>query len=371
MTAADEQDPVVPATAAARSDLQAAERPGLPGMPDWTHPAMFYLSLVFLFLVSALLVFWIYFPIVSEQEIELMELATETRNVQELQRFELSDEELRLEGIAYQWGVACATLIVLIWPVFIIERLIDRVCRLQNGLKPNPLWWMICFIPPLRLCSRRLTQSGDATEIWFPRAGWKVVSRHLQRELERAFSVPMICIALLILPVLGIQLYFASAKHNIVDFPVLRFLLNFGTGLIWFAFTTEFIVMVSVAEKKFAYCKKHWLDLIIILLPLVSFLRTISFVRATKLAKLGKLQQLSRLVRVYRLRGVSMRALRALLVLEVIHRLLRTKPEKRIRKLEEQYLEKQRELEFLQEEIDRIKAIAAAKAGDKMDSLES
>ena len=50
-----------------------------------------------------------------------------------------------------------------------------------------------------------------------------------------------------------------------------------------------------------------------------------------------------------------MRAFRALLVLEVIHRLLRTKPAKRIGKLEEQYLEKQRELALLRHEIDELR----------------
>ncbi len=330
-------------------------------LAEWTYPVMFYLSVAFLAVLSALLVLWIYVPItVNADELP----GTDTEKAAAIAAV-LTEEELLLEAAAYRWGVLCAAILGIMWPVFVAERLFDRLLRLKLGLDPSRLWWVSCIAPPLRLCAHRRTFASDEGEqIWFPRAGWKTVDRKLQRELEKAFSLPMIFIALLILPVLGIQLYFASAKHNIIDFPVLRFLLNFGTGLIWFAFTIEFIVMVSVAEKKLAYCKKHWLDLIIILLPLISFLRTFSLLRATRLAKLGKLQQLSRLVRVYRLRGVAMRALRALMLLEVLHRLFRTKPEKRIRRLEEQYLEKQRELEFLAEEIERLKQIAASQEQD-------
>jgi hypothetical protein len=33
--------------------------------------------------------------------------------------------------------------------------------------------------------------------------------------------------------------------------------------------------MISVAPRRLEYCKKHWLDLAIILLPLISFLRSL------------------------------------------------------------------------------------------------
>jgi voltage-gated potassium channel len=213
----------------------------------------------------------------------------------------------------------------------------------------HPNWWLFCIAPPARLCARH---RRNKQLIWFPRWGWQIVDRALQRRLERAFSVPMICIALLILPVLGLQAYYSE---RIVAYPVLNAFLHFGTGLIWFAFAVEFIVMVSVAERRLDYCRKHWLDLIIILLPLVSFLRTLSFARASRLIKLGKLQQVTRLVRVYRVRGVAMRGFRALLLLEIVHRLLRTDPKKRIKKLEEKYNEKLHELEILRHDIEQLR----------------
>jgi voltage-gated potassium channel len=362
-------------TAPERASMRADE------IAEVTHPIMFYASVVFLGLLSILLVLWIYVPVVIEpSELppataiggEIVDgAAIDGENATGEEVIDLSliltPEEIELEERAYRWGLVCLSLMLVMWPGFIVERFLDRFLRLRDGSRPSRLWWVSCVAPPLRLCARRAIASSDGVddaggEIWFPRAGWLQVDRRLQRNLEKAFSLPMIFIALLILPVLGVQLYFASAKHNIIDYPTIRFLLNFGTGLIWFAFTIEFIVMVSVADKKFAYCKKHWLDLVIILLPLVSFLRSFSLLRATRLAKLGKLQQLSRLVRVYRLRGVAMRALRALMLLEVLHRLLKTKPEKRIAKLQEQYQEKQRELEHLAEEIQRLEALAASQA---------
>lgn len=357
---------MTPNHSASTNDLQ--EHDDASQLAEWTYPVMFYMSVAFLAILSTLLVLWIYVPITVDAD-EAAQAAGEVAiDVSEI----LTEDELLLEAAAYGWGVVCASILSLMWPVFIAERLFDRLLRLKLGIPPSRLWWISCAAPPLRLCAHRRVvanvEEKEGEQIWFPRSGWRTVNRQLQRDLEKAFSLPMIFIALLILPVLGIQFYFASAKHNIIDYPVLRLLLNFGTGLIWFAFTTEFIVMVSVADKKLAYCKKHWLDLIIIILPLVSFLRTFSVLRATRLAKIGKLQQLSKLVRVYRLRGVSMRALRALMLLEVIHRLLKTKPAKRIKRLEEQYADKQRELEFLAEEIERLKLIkiAADKEKNKM-----
>ncbi|MEM8733275.1 MAG: potassium channel protein, partial [Planctomycetota bacterium] len=156
-------------------------------------------------------------------------------------------------------------------------------------------------------------------------------------------------------------------KESVINYPFLRIALHIGTGLIWFAFTVEFIVMLSVAEKKLQYCKKHWLDLAIILLPLISFLRTLRAVRATRLLKVGKLGQVSKLVRAYRLRGVAMRGFRALMVLEVIHRVMRIKPESRIQKLELEYAEKELELRELREQIDELKLQVASQSAPPSD----
>lgn len=310
----------------------------------WLGPAMFYLSLGFLALLATIMVLWIDVPRV----VEIAEV------LEDGQFMQLSEEELAFESIAFSWGKFCGISLLLMWPIFVAEQLFYflRSEPQKSFFRNYPYWFLFCLLPPLRLCAQR---REDINQIWLPQFGWCVVDRNLRRKLERIFSFPMIGIALLILPVLGLQHYFGE---RIADYPTLRILLHFGTGLIWFAFAVEFIVMVSVAPQKLVYCKQHWLDLVIILLPLVSFLRTLRLLRASKLLKVGKLQQLSRVVRIYRLRGVAMRGLRALLLLEVLHRLLRTKPETRIVKLEQQVIDKQRELDELREEISRLKSLA-------------
>ncbi|MFN3192972.1 MAG: potassium channel protein [Aureliella sp.] len=305
-------------------------------------PVMFYMSLAFLLIVAAILVLWID-VVVDPTQLEA--LAGE-------QDPELIEQELRFELGAAKAGTVCAWVLVIMWPVFWGEQLYHRL-RLgswKEFRRRQLYWWAFCLLPPLRLCAHR--RGTEQEEVWFPVGGWHAVSRTLRKQLERAFSLPMMWIALLILPVLGAHLAF---KESVINYPILRIALHFGTGLIWFAFTVEFIVMLSVAEKKLQYCKKHWLDLAIILLPLVSFLRTLRAVRATRLLKMGKLGQVSKLVRAYRLRGVAMRGFRALMVLEVIHRVMRVKPESRIQKLEQQYAEKELELCELREQIEELK----------------
>lgn len=297
---------------------------------------MFYLSLLFLTLLAASMVLWIDVPRVVD--------------VADGEQISVSEAEVAFEQAAYRLGRWCGVLLLALWPVFWIEQ-IWNFTRADNWAQfraEQPYAPLFCLVPPLRLCAH----VRDTTErLWLPWLGWQTVNRQLERKLEKHFSVPMIGIALLILPVLGLQFLF---QDRIVEYPKVRFALHFGTGLIWFAFAFEFIVMVSVAERKFQYCKKHWLDLIIILLPLISFLRTLRLLRASKMIRIGKLQQLSKVVRVYRLRAVTMRGLRALMLLEVVHRLLKTTPEKRIKKLKNLVSDKERELAELHEEIARL-----------------
>lgn len=325
-------------------------------MPDHTAPqrdlqtlwaaAMFSASLLFLMLLASLTVLWIDVPRLAEST-----AATDTE-IMALGQRPVTVSELQFEQTAFSWGTVCGVALLLLWPVFVAEQIV-RLLRCRSLLTYRaayPFGWLICFLPPLRMCERQRDRDG---QLWLPWGGWQVIDRQLQRELERHFSVPMILIALLILPVLGLQFYF---RERIFDYPVLRLALHIGTGVIWFAFTVEFIVMVSVADKKLRYCRQHWLDLIIILLPLVSFLRTLRIIRATRLVRVTKLQKLTRLVRVYRLRGVMMRTLRALMLLEVIHRLIPVNPAKRLARLEEEAESKELELAELREEIAQLRS---------------
>ena len=315
-------------------------------------PLMFWLSLACLALTASILVLWIDVPRVTDTVALLDELES-TLTSDTPSSAKLPIDEFALKSII--WGERTFYLVLWIWPIFVAEQLLHfvRSKRGESFWRQHRYWWAFCLCPPLRMCARH---RGSSDRIWLPTLGWQIADHNLVRRLERAFSMPMIEIALLILPVLGLQMFY---QDRIVDYPRLRFVLHVGTGIIWFAFATEFIVMVSVTPRKVKYCLRHWLDLVIIVLPLISFLRTLRILRAAKLLNITKLQQLTRLIRVYRLRGVALRGWRALVLLELTQRILFQSPAKRLRKLEELYGEKELELQELKQQIEKLRARAS------------
>jgi len=243
----------------------------------------------------------------------------------------------------YVWTLA------FLQPLFVAE----AIAHFATGGK---CWWrdvLYCVLPPFRLGGR---DHVDGQSIWLPRIGWARVDDDLQQRVERAFSAPMILFALLVLPILGVEFYWMAA--NVERNRHMTVILAAVQAVIWYAFTVEFIIMFSIVRKKFRYCKEHLIDIAIICLPLISFLRML------RVARVLRLQQLSRVARVYRLRGLSMRMFRGILVLGVIHRLLQGKPEKRLPRLREQLAEKEAEIERLRAEIVELERLLAEKEGE-------
>ena len=152
--------------------------------------------------------------------------------------------------------------------------------------------WMVLVIPPLRLAT---ADHETGTRVWFPLRGWGTINKTLARELDGFFSWPMIVLALLVLPLIGAEFLWAE---KIEADQRLRMAFQAATALIWAAFVVEFVVMFSVTENKLRYAIRHWLDLVVICLPLIAFLR------ALRLAQLLRLNQVSRTVRLYRMRYV-------------------------------------------------------------------
>jgi voltage-gated potassium channel len=238
-----------------------------------------------------------------------------------------------------------------IWLVVGVEAVVHWTTRPWDGATRRHHWHSLlcCVFPALRLAARSPEMRN---RIWLPGMGWRRGGPRLKRQLERHLSVPMMVIALLIMPILITEFFL---KDQVAAYTWLRIFLHVGTGVIWFAFAAEFIVMVSVAEKKLAYCKEHWIDLAIILLPLVSFLRTLSVARTTRLASLMRIQQLSNLVRAYRLRGTALKAFRVLVLFDLTERLLRVSDERRIAKMEKELAEMEKQSRLLRQRIARLK----------------
>jgi hypothetical protein len=152
---------------------------------------------------------------------------------------------------------------------------------------------------------------------------------------------------------------------------VIELIVDFGTAVIWAAFTVEFVVMVSIVKKRVRYCKEHWIDLAIILAPMLAFARLM------RIGRLMRLQVVARTTRVYRLRGLAMRAYQAIFFIEIIQKVFQGKPEKRLVRLEEQLAEKQDEVCEIKEEIARVREEIArretqqAQAAEDAEQVES
>ncbi|MCH9655497.1 MAG: hypothetical protein K0U86_06110 [Planctomycetes bacterium] len=229
----------------------------------------------------------------------------------------------------------CNWCLFLIYPLFILETVI-HVALGSPRWKFNLLY---CLIPPLRICARD-QMTGQA--IWFPMLAWKVVDSDFREKISKTFSAPMLVIALLVLPLFAVEHYW---QKQIAANPALSDLTAIATGFIWFAFTLEFIVMISIVEKRLDYCRRHWIDIAVICLPMIAFMR------ALRVTGLLRLQQLTKTARVFRIKSLVLKLYRALLLLEIVNRLLQRNPEKRIIRLETILLEKEKEITDIKEEI--------------------
>src|SRR5262249_30739372 len=95
-------------------------------------------------------------------------------------------------------GIALGT-----WPAFPLEFLF---AWLGGSRRTRERLWC-CLLPPLRLATR---DHETGTRIWLPALGWQTASPELQQRLERLSHVPMIVVALLVLPLIAIEHYFAE-----------------------------------------------------------------------------------------------------------------------------------------------------------------
>lgn len=259
-------------------------------------------------------------------------------------RPDVLDWEVRLMGGA----------LLILWPIFVAEAgirwyLAWRAGRCAWGLLQALL---IVLAPPLRLGFRGYYRQE---EIWLPGFGWQKADKQLYTRLEKGFSVPMIILALLVLPILVLEYGWPEWREEYVWFGLT---LDAASALIWVAFATEFILLFSLSNKKIQFCFRHWIELLIVTLPLMEVLPMMltDFVPALRFLRVLRLQQLGRLGRMYRLRALLTKMWRAFLILELVQRLTGQTPEKRLRRLRELLAAKLEEVEELQREIAQLEA---------------
>lgn len=151
-------------------------------------------------------------------------------------------------------------------------------------------------LPPAPPGTRHVTVRG---------LGIVIADDDLRERVDRRFHWPMILLALAVLPLLAIELMKKPTG-------AMALWVDIGFGVIWLAFLVEFVIKISIAESRYEYIKRNWLDVVIILVPLLRPLR---------------LTSLTRTVRLFKLRGVGLKLLRSVVMLfvsfEVADRLLR------------------------------------------------
>jgi hypothetical protein len=253
------------------------------------------------------------------------------------------------EAAVLFWGALVS------WPLFILEGLLRlAVCR-----RPGIPWrhrlaafLLVCAFPPLRLGGRAYADPG---KIWLPAWGWIKVDYHSRCRLERVLSVPMMVTALMVLPFLVMEYFWLPQVRASFG---LSLALDIGTSVIWLAFALEFIVMVSVADDRIRYCLQNWMNLAVVVLPLVDFL---PLLRLARLAGLLEAQKLSRLSRLFRLRGLLSRIWRAMLLLEMVQRMFGRYRERRLERLKQLLATREEEIIDLRQEIAELEATLARK----------
>lgn len=300
---------------------------------DRLAPAMFGLAISFLMVLASLIVAWVDIPRVVE--LSLLDSGDQAPTGDALVRLNLAKE---VSG-------NLVFMLLCMWPIFIAES-IYRIVKAKSIPTPRNqilLHVASAVVPPIGMGIPSMAWQG---RLWIPILHWTHPGKQTTQTLTRFFGKPMIVIALLILPILLLQFVF---KSLVAEHFWIQMLIHIATGFIWFAFTVEFILMLGVNDKKLQYVKKNWIDLAIILLPLISFLRGF---RVLRLAKLTKIQKLAKMGRIYRMRGLGTKLFRALLMFQVVNRVLRITPEKKLEKLKAIRIDLVEELADIDEDIE-------------------
>jgi hypothetical protein len=257
-------------------------------------PVMFFASLLALFLIGAFL---------------------------HLGADDLTTREVKALG----WSLA------IVYGAFVFE----IVSLFRMGGRLTRRHWLVLLIPPFRMATPNHT---DGKTLWLPWFGWQTIDKQLRQNVAATFSIPMIALALFVLPLILAEFVWAE---SIEADRWLRIAFHLATAIIWGAFVCEFTILISLTEKKFTYMLRHWLDVVVICLPMVAF------VRSFRLAQLVRLNQVSRSVRLYRMRGVMIRAWRAVVAVDLLDRILIRDPVERIARLEERVREREEEVAVL------------------------
>lgn len=323
-------------------------------------PVMFVLAFLHLLIVAGMIHRAPTLPRAGDEVAANAKITREPTPEEERITLEKDPLELRV----MEWGL------LFLHPIFLTEAIIAFLRRHPSVSRRLGLQrvLLVLLFPPFRLAWIH----PATARIWLPRLGWHPPGKSLLKVLDKLFTIPMVVFALLILPVLAIEVY---QPQRLKSYPGLELALDVSTAVIWLAFAIEFILKVSASPKTLGYIKTRWLDLAIVLLPTLEFLLT-RWVDASPLLRLLRIgraigpQQISPLTKMYRLRGVMMKGWQAFLLLESVARLTGNTPDKRLRKIELEIEDLETQLAELHEEAVRLRKIIGINSSESIEQAE-
>jgi hypothetical protein len=241
--------------------------------------------------------------------------------------------------------------VLALWAVIVAESL-PSLCawRRPDARSARLRALLVMVLPPLRMV---IVPHASPQWLWLPGTSWVRREEKQFQRLELQFAVPMLVVAVLILPVIAAELFL---DIHLEGTPEVAIALHALTSIIWFSFALEFIILLALAPRKFEYVRSHWINLLVILLPVVAFLRTLVLFRVLQLAKAGKVVQIGKLFQTVRLRVLLTRAHRFVLLINLIERILLRHPEFYLKVLRTREQRKQKELEDIRTQIAAVEA---------------
>jgi voltage-gated potassium channel len=265
------------------------------------------------------------------------------------------ERSLAVEVVVMHW------VLLVMWPLFVTEAALAAVYRSPEVSLRTAVWRVVL----VAACpAARMGWVNPVTnQIWLPWWGWRSPGKALLKDLDKVFGGPMLLFAFLILPVLGIE----YVKADLVkETPWLGLTLDIGIAVIWVAFAVEFVIKVSAAPSSLRHVQERWLDLLIVVLPMLEFVLTrwVDVAPLARLLRLGRAigpEQLGPLSRVYRLRALLLKGWHAFLLLDAMARITGNTPEKRLRKVEESIADLEEQMAELHKEAEELRKKIAQK----------
>jgi len=275
---------------------------------------MFVITIIFLFLIGLIIQYW--------------------------------QTDKGLELLSYSQIII--TILLIVWPIFFFERLLYLIfCDDKKTWKSylSPLF--VTLLPALHLATRACGKREYI--LWSFR--WQLVTPDLYTHIEKKFLYPILLLSLIMIPFWITEIFY---PEKLTTHPLFIHLINRGNALIWILFVTEFFILFSIAEKRMDYLKKHWMEILIIILPMLALTRFVLISRSLYLIRI------QHFLNIYRSKVVLNRIIRILVILDLVKRFYkRRNPEKYLIRLQKQLTEKEKEISDLKTQISEMEQLIA------------